>query len=144
MVNHDYAYFDSTEHHVAELIERNLFDRNDPDKQIVMSVEEARQYAKEKGIEWNANDKKTVTKYDLDKQLDREILKRELEQEIVEYSQYKDYTKIDNIARMGAAISGGVGALETAAMIGVGYLTGPGIIKIRSFCYTSRRNYKSC
>lgn len=121
---HDYAYLDSTEHHIVDMLEGI----GNPDTQEILTIDEARQYAKEKGVEWNSNDKETVTKYELDKQINRELLRRNLEQEIAEYGQYKDYTKWDNISRIGSAISGGVGAIETAATIGLGLLTGPGIV----------------
>lgn len=119
---HDSARIDSAEQHALDMI-GGWFNE---DSKVIMDIDQARQYAKEKGVDWNSHDKATISKYELDVLINKELLRRELEQDIINYSQYKDYNALDKIAQLGATISGGVGFIETAATIGLGMLTPAG------------------
>jgi hypothetical protein len=54
---HDFAHIDSAEQHVSDLL--NLM--KNPDKDTLLNRNEAREYAKEQGVEWNS-DKAVVSK----------------------------------------------------------------------------------
>ena len=118
---HDFAHIDSAEQHAVDLL--NLM--KNPDKDILLDRNEAREYAKEQGVEWNS-DKAVVSKAELDMNINRELLRKEYQQEIAFYTEDHDYTRLNKLAQLASAISGGVGAAELAIMIGTSVLTGAG------------------
>ena len=118
---HDFAHIDSAEQHAMDLL--NLM--KNPDKDVLLDRNEAREYAKEQGVEWNS-DKAVVSKAELDMNINRELLRKEYQQEIAFYTEDHDYTRLNKLAQLASAISGGVGAAELAIMIGTSVLTGAG------------------
>lgn len=122
---HNYTKIDSTEQKVIDVTKE--FFSNDPDKDKLLSVEEAREYAKEKGVDWNSKDKSQISKYKLDVLINKELLRRQLADEIMQYQQDRDYTRLERLGQLWSTISGSVGAAEVASYIGMTALCGAGI-----------------
>lgn len=114
---HDYAYLSSAEHAVLDNIERNKAIAEDG---TMMTPAEARALGEEYGVEVKYD--KNVARGEVMHTINHNIYKQALEYDLAKYRNGASYTTLQNIAMMGAALSGGVGFYETAITVGLGWL----------------------
>lgn len=124
-LTHKLSHIDSTEQHVFDLIDNFL--SHSPDKDKIMTIEEAREYAKEKGVDYNPKGKSQITKYEVDKIVNREIVRKSTQQELAFFMQDHDYTHLNRVGQALSTLSGSVGALELAGYGIVSWLGGLGL-----------------
>lgn len=122
---HTFSHIDSAEQKVVDTT-KELFS-NSPDKDVMFNVNDAREYAKEKGVEYNPKDVSQISKYKLDELINKELLRQKTMEELMYWQEDHDYSRLERLGQMWSALSGSVGALEVASYIGMTALCGAGI-----------------
>lgn len=116
---HDRAYEDSSEKGIIDFAKSHVAKMLNSEE---VSTDEALKEARDRGVELKFD--KPISRGELEYAIQKEVHKKELDKQIAIYRQNGDYTTLQNILLMGSAISGGVGALEMAAIIGTSIVTG--------------------
>ena len=122
---HTFAHIDSAEQKTIDTV-KEWFSKS-PDKDVIFNANEAREYAKEKGVEYNPKDVSSISKYKLDVLINKELLRKQTMEELMYWQEDHDYTRLERLGQMWSTLSGSIGAAEVASYIGMTALCGAGI-----------------
>lgn len=121
-IRHELAKDTSTEQAVID--SWNVFVRS-KQKPKKLSIAEAHALSKEKGVELKFD--RPITEGELEYNIERQLRKKEVEQDLAYFAETGDYTPMQNAILTASTISGGFGFFELAGTIGLSYFGGLGI-----------------
>ena len=116
-IMHDYAKLSSAEQAVIDMNERDKYIQKDPE---LITPEEARSLAGGYGVELKYD--KNVSRGEVMFAINKNLIKKDLEQKLADYSSGQSFSAMQQLGMMGSAISGGVGFYETAATVGLSFV----------------------
>ena len=116
-LNHDLAHESSAEQGVLDFFARKKARLSDS---TTLTPEEALKLGRDFGVDLKYD--KNVTKGEALFTINKNLYKRDLERQLATYATEHDFSTLQNIGLAGSAISGGMGAVELAATIGISFL----------------------